>query len=641
MELYSIMALDTEHLEQICEDIRQQVESGVCKCPLFMIKLVPEGDPAIDKASIEAKDYIPFRDRLAQMGIPAGILVQCTIGHGYSLNQMFGFTQYENLTDGQKQFIACPADEDFRAYIRNQLATLAALQPDVIMVDDDFRLIGGRSGMGCACPLHMAMFRESTGADIRREELWSILSDRHHPLRSAYTEAFTETQRQSLLDAAKAMREGIDSVNPRLPGIFCCVGNTTEYAAEIAKILAGEGNPPTVRINNGNYHPAGARNLSRIAYRCARQVDVLHKNGVNTILAETDTCPQNRYSTGFQSLHAHFTASILEGANGAKHWITRLSTHEPASGKAYRKKLARHAGFYRTLANLVPDITWQGCRIALPTRIDFGFAGTDASDGWANCVLERFGVPLYYSSAEGGAVCLDGPAEIYSDEEILTMCRGTLVLSSNTAAELCSRGFSEYLGVKAEPWGKIPASFEILETEGKKCSRQMGLHTLIPLDGTRTDSTVYHLHNGVEQIPVAPGATVYENKLGGTVICFAGTPNTRFIYTEAFSFLCESRKAQIVRLLREAGQLPLYYAGDEEVFCKTGLLPDGTRICSLINIGLDPIDEIVLDVQAKIASAEILTEEGERVPVPFREENGRLTIEHPMYTLEPVVLFLW
>jgi len=639
MELYSIMALDTDHLEEICQDIREQVQSGVCKCPLFLITLVPEGVPAIDKASIQGKNYIPFRDRLAEMGIPSGLLVQCSIGHGYPLNQMFGFTQYENLTDGQKMFVACPADEGFRDYIRNQMATLAALKPDVIMVDDDFRLMG-RQGMGCTCPLHMAMFRESTGADISRQELWNILRDRHHPLRPAYTEAFTETQRQSLLGAAKAMREGMDSVNPALPGIFCCVGNTTEYAADIARILAGEGHAPAVRINNGNYTAPGARNLSRIAYRCARQVDVLHKEGVRVVLAETDTCPQNRYSTGFQSLHAHFTASILEGANGAKHWITRLSTYEPASGRAYRKKLARHAGFYRTLANLVPDVTWQGCRIALPNRIDFGFAGTDASDGWANCVLERFGVPLYYSSAEGGAVCLDGPAEIYSDEEILAMCRTTLVLSSNTAAELCSRGFSEYLGVNVEPWGNLPASFEILETEGQKCHYQMGLHTLIPLTGTRTDSTVYHLHNGTERIPVAPGTTVYKNKLGGTVICFAGTPNTRFLHSEAFSFLCESRKEQIVRLLREAGHLPLYYAGDEEVFCKSGLLPGGDRFCSLINIGLDPIDEIVLDTETPVTEAEILTEAGEWESASLRKEDGRTVIERPMFTLEPVILRL-
>ena len=639
MELYSIMALDTAHLEEICEDIREQVQSGVCKCPLFMVKLVPEGNPAIDKASIEAEKYILFRDRLAQMGIPAGILVQCTIGHGYPLNQMFGFTQYENLTDGKKMFVVCPSDTGMQDYLRHQFAILAALSPDVIMVDDDFRLMG-RPGMGCTCPWHMAEFRRRSGTQIERSELWNILRDRAHPLRKEYTDIFTETQRQSLLASARAMREGIDSVNPRLPGIFCCVGQTTEYAAEIAKILAGEGNPPVVRVNNGNYTPAGARNLSRIAYRCARQVDVLHKNGVNTILAETDTCPQNRYSTGFQSLHAHFTASILEGANGAKHWITRLVSYEPASGKAYRKKLARHAGFYRTLANLVPDITWQGCRIALPTRIDFGFAGTDASDGWANCVLERFGVPLYYSSAEGGAVCLDGPADTFSDEEILAMCRGTMLLASDSAAELCERGFGKYLGVSVQEWNAPHASFERPLIEGQKFNSQVRLKTLIPGEDTRTDSVIYHLKDGVKEIPLAPGCTVYKNSLGGTAICFAGTPRTQFNYIEAFSFLNETRKAQLVRLLREAGDLPLYYVGDEEVFCKTGVLPGGERFCSLINIGLDPIDEIVLDVQENVTSAEILTDAGERIAVPFRVENGRITIEHPMYTLEPVVLFL-
>lgn len=68
-----------------------------------------------------------------------------------------------------------------------------------------------------------------------------------------------------------------------------------------------------VRINNGNYTPEGARWLSRVAYRAAQQSEVLRKD-VDVILAETDTCPQNRYSTGAQSLHAHFTASILEGA---------------------------------------------------------------------------------------------------------------------------------------------------------------------------------------------------------------------------------------------------------------------------------------------------------------------------------------
>ena len=67
-------------------------------------------------------------------------------------------------------------------------------------------------------------------------------------------------------------------------------GEAAEFASDIAKIIAGEGNPVTVRINNGNYTPAGARGLSRVAFRAA--VEKIHiGDGVDAILAETDTCP--------------------------------------------------------------------------------------------------------------------------------------------------------------------------------------------------------------------------------------------------------------------------------------------------------------------------------------------------------------
>ena len=85
--LYTIMPLDTEHVDEICEDIRWQYENGVADCALFMIKLVPEGDPVIDKAAIECEKYARFREKLESMGLSCGVLVQCTIGHGYALNQ--------------------------------------------------------------------------------------------------------------------------------------------------------------------------------------------------------------------------------------------------------------------------------------------------------------------------------------------------------------------------------------------------------------------------------------------------------------------------------------------------------------------------------------------------------------------------
>ena len=83
--LYSIMPLDTDHLEEICEDIRLQYENGVATCALFSMTLVPEGDPPVDKVGQLCAKYDLFRAKLKSMGIGCGVLVQASIGHGWTL----------------------------------------------------------------------------------------------------------------------------------------------------------------------------------------------------------------------------------------------------------------------------------------------------------------------------------------------------------------------------------------------------------------------------------------------------------------------------------------------------------------------------------------------------------------------------
>ncbi|MBQ7051143.1 MAG: hypothetical protein IJN87_11015 [Firmicutes bacterium] len=654
--LYTIMPLDTEHVDEICEDIRWQYENGVADCALFMIKLVPEGDPVIDKAAIECEKYARFREKLESMGLSCGVLVQCTIGHGYALNQLSPFQRVVQLVEGKTTYVACPSDEGFQKYIQNQLATIAAQKPQVIMIDDDFRLMY-RPGKGCACPNHMTAFNYAAGTDLSREELFAILQDGSAKSEQGgpnldvetcerYTDIYVNTQRESLLAGARAMRAGIDSVDPSLPGIFCSVGHTTEFAAEIAQILAGKGNPVVVRINNGNYTPEGARWLSRVAYRAAQQSEVLRRD-VDVILAETDTCPQNRYSTGAQSLHAHFTASILEGAAGAKHWISRLSTFEPRSGKAYRTKLAKNKGFYEALAKLVPEISWQGCRIPLPVKPDYGFKHEgwySPSDAWSACVLERLGLPIYFSSKPDGAAFLEEESvHAFTDEEILEMFKGPFFLSSEAARQLNKRGFKAYTGVDVQPWTGAHPSFERLHVNGKKTNAQIGIQQLIPQsDRVETMSTVIHLKDGVQEIPLFPGVTVFKNELGGQSIVFCGTPRTKFHYTEAFAFLSESRKEQMIQLLSACGNLPVYYTEDAEVYMKAGTLSDGSLLTAVFNIGLDPLEEIPLVVDRQVRGVQRLTAEGrweacEWQPMTDCKNHGIL-VDTPAYTLEPVIL---
>ncbi len=643
LQLYTIMPLLEEHATEICEDIKRQYEDGIANCALFSMTLVPEGTPPVNKAEVLCQKYDLFKAKLDSMGLGSGILVQATIGHGRLLGKSSPFSKFKGLIPGKDSDTCCPYDDAFCDHIRDVFTTVASHTPQTIMVDDDFRLLA-RPGRGCACPLHMAEFNKRAGVSFTKEELYAELSRCGD---SKYSKIFVETQREALLKAARAMREGIDRVNPKLPATYCGCGENLEFAEEIAKILAGEGNPVVVRINNGNYTPAGARYLSRASYRAAREAAYI-KDKVDVILAETDTCPQNRYSTGAYSLHSHFTASILEGAKGAKHWITRLGAYEPKSGVAYRKLLSKNRGFYNALAELVPNLDWLGCRIPLTATRKFIFENDgwldkdDGTDGWSLHVLERFGLPTYFSAKQGGAAFLSASADKkFSDSEILDMLRGPVFLSSDAAQNLIKRGFGEYLGVDVREWqGKRPTG-ERLNVNGKKCNVQVGWRELVPLsDSVKVESMVYHSIDRVNYEWLFPGVTVYKNSLGGTAVVFCGTPITEFNYMQAFSFLNESRKAQFVKILSECGELPVYYPSDEEVYLRAARMTDGNLFVCLFNIGLDPIEKIELVCNEDIGAVEVLTADGKWRACEFTMCADTVIVERAAYTLDPVALVL-
>ena len=649
MKLYSIMPLFTDHVKEICDDIERQYKDGIATEALFMMNLTPEGNPAVNKAKLLCDKYQLFKDELEKRGIRAGILVQATIGHGYSVGVRPPF-QSIVAVDGTPSFTICPYDEGFREYIKAAFAEIASRHPSSIMVDDDFRLFA-RSDRACVCPLHLKEISRRYGKEISREELHEMLEgDGEESQR--LMRCYYESNIDSLIGCAKAMREGIDSVDPTIQGTFCSCGDTCEGAAEIAKIIAGEGNPVIVRINNGNYTPAGARNITVKVARCATQIAGM-KDGVDVFLAETDTCPQNRYSTGAHSLHSHFVASILEGASGCKHWITRLASYEPKSGEAYRKILAKHAGFYNELSRIVPSLEWLGCRVPLtkglwePRAPLSSFIMSSKINGWASCVLERLGLPMYYSDKDGGAVFLDGRRdEFFSDDEIEKMLSGTTFLAVESAKNLIKRGFGEHLGVDVEeiPSDNKQASLEIILDNGNPSAKQVGLHKLIPnKDGVIPRSMVVATPNGtasLPRIPLFPGVTVYKNSLGGNAIVFSGTPEAKFHYTTAFSFLNESRKLQLINLLSETGNLPVYYPDDSEVYLKAANTPDGALFVAFFNISLDPIDEITLVATREIKSIEALMPDGSYKSVSFRADGNRLTVDIAANVLTPVILIM-
>ncbi len=648
MKRYSIMPMLTDHVKEICDDIEVQYRDGVAEEVLFIMRLQPEGNPTTDKASIFCEQYKLFAEELAKRGLSCGILAQSTIGHVHASGEKNPMQHVFGVLSEREEGSVCPYDEDFRAYIRDAMVKIAKCNPTTIMVDDDFRLFG-RKYRGCLCPLHLKEINRRAGTKYTREELTALLNTDTEDARRM-CEIFYDTQIDSLVGAARAMREGIDSVNPRLQGAFCVCGDTVEGVDQIAPILAGEGNPVIIRVNNARYTTPGARNFTKIISRAATQMAALDK--VDAIfLAETDTCPQNRYSTSASNLHSHFTLSILEGVAGCKHWITRTAAFEPKSGLAYRKILKKYAGFYQTLSNLVPDVEWFGCRIPLAPRplraktpiCDFQYPTLDVA--WYSCVLESLGLPVYFSKKEGGAVFLDGDRDSYFfDDEILEMLRGTVFMSSLSAKNLIERGFGDYLGAEVLPLTASDPSprGERIYVTGQPCQKQKHLMRLCPnKPETVAHSEVYALHGGTEYEAIFPGVTSYKNALGGTVVVFAGRPLAELLYTEGFSFLNESRKQQFISLLSEGGHLPVYYPEDAEIFVKAGRFDDGRILCTLINVGLDRLEEIPLRTERPLAEVQMLNPDGTFAPCPFSiNDEGNIVVQTTADVLIPVVLIL-
>ena len=634
------MPLDVAHLEEICQDIKMQYENGIAELALFKMTLVPEGNPPADKVSIYCEQFTKFKKRLDEMRLKCGILVQATVGHGWILGEMFPYQTHVNFTDGVATRVVCPSDEGFlNNYLYGAMAAIAKCSPDHVMIDDDLRTIWFK-GEGCACPLHMAELNRRAGTSLSREELWEAVNERTAEGKRL-TDIFIDCQKDSLVKAARVIRAGFDSVNPCLPASYCCCGNNAEFAYEIASALAGEGNPITVRINNGNYTPQGARYLSRVFHRAATQIAKL-KGKVDVLLAETDTCPQNRYSVSANGMHAHYTGSILEGVNGAKHWITRLMTYEPKSGEKYREILAKNKGFYEKLAELQPSLKWRGCRIFVPSTPDFTYGRVKEEwDGWSYCVLEKLGLPMFYSSESGGVTCLEGDVDSrLSDSEIIDMLRGGVMLASDTAQKLIKRGFGKYLGVDVREWsGKQPVR-EIYK-DSSLMGVQMQIKELIPTsENTVVNSKVCNTTDYESYEYLFPGVTELKNELGGYAFVFSGTPVAEFHLSTAFSYLNYTRKEQLIELLSKAEEIPVYYPNDEEVYFKCADMDDGRVFCALFNIGLDPIDkiELVCDFDAK--KFEILTSSGEAVPVNFEKKNNTYVLEKSAQILDPVVIFI-
>lgn len=642
---YSMMPLVTDHFDEMVEDIKEQYRRGVTTCPLFIMTLVPEGNPVWDKASAMCERYERFRTALDGDGVPSGVLIQASLGHGYDID-LAPFTRFLGVTDGEEKNVYCPLDKDFLAHFKGVVKRIAEAKPKAIMLDDDFRLLM-RPGNGCACKLHMAEFERRTGKRWSRDDMWAHITS--HPSDDPLTMEFIKMQTDSLVLAARTFREGIDDVDPTIQGINCTSGDVCDSVVFTNPEFSGKGHPTMVRVPCGTYAPKSVREFSDIMRRAAVCIARLRRGGIDIILGETDTIPFNRYGKNARYLHSHYTAAILEGVRGAKHWITRTSAWEPKSGKAFRDILAVHSRFYNTLANYVSGIKWAGANSAFLVQEWHDYTLKNMwryhENFWATKCLERMGLPFYFAepSEESRLTFIeDNIVTHMTGAEIRAIFEGTVCATSEAARDLIARGYGALLGVNVREWEGELAKGEFFEFDpSASCTVQKGRRMLDVTDDRVEILSWSHRPIDGEKKKLSPAVTCLERGKNKLSVVFAGTPDVDHNYMEGFAFLNESRKRQLVDIFARAGALPIYYEGDEEVLLRAGRIKDGRLLAALFNLGYDPLDEVDIVLDFTPAEIAYLAPDGAEVSLDYViSEGGRVKVMAELLPMYPLVLLI-
>ena len=107
---YSIIPLFEDHFEDRVADMVDQYKRNICSCPLFSVIIQPEGIPAWNKGKNIARIYRKYKEALDSFGVPSGILLQSTFGHGTASMAPTEFQFMEPL-NGSSLFAYCPKDE--------------------------------------------------------------------------------------------------------------------------------------------------------------------------------------------------------------------------------------------------------------------------------------------------------------------------------------------------------------------------------------------------------------------------------------------------------------------------------------------------------------------------------------------------
>lgn len=612
---YNIAPFSQGKESELARDMIEYVERTGNDTVLYSLSFHAEGRPALAKSERLLASYRKLRGELEGSKVRLGILLQSTLGHWPVVGD--GHEKWQRtVTLTVPGLRYCPLDPRHRDFIRETVRLAAKEKPVLMMTDDD--VTGFKHDDECFCPLHLAEFARRTGKRLTCDELRAVVREGKDV---EMVNAFRQLQEDTVLGFAKLIRDAIDSVDPTIPGCACMPGGEPWRAGRTAKVMAAEGQPPMLRICNGQYSEFRGDDFSeRVAL--TQVLSNMWKKDVPCLLDESDTFPHNLWSKSSRSFHAKLASSFFCGLKGGKLWFVNAHRGGCEISRNYTDILSEHRGYYAAVANAVEGASPLG--VLLPASDD-----PARRPGWQDCchgwVKEAFGIYGIPFNVEGdfskdGVWALSGADLVtrrLTKDEIRKILSHRVLIDGPAAEALTELGFAELIGVRAEK-GDLVFHNEEMDGLTVKLVPSDKAPVLKPLTGAKPITWLIRKDSvkGTED-RVAPGATVFRNSIGGRIVVTAWSSEV-----SVYNRRSEQRQIWVGKLLDELNETFAVRAVDhQDILALASRAKDGSTLVEIVNLCYDPLKTISLKVSGKVRKAEYLDNHGRWRPLDILSQQ--------------------
>lgn len=644
---------------------------GICRsCRIAEVIFIidPEerffGLPSLLRLRRWARLLGPAGEILRRRGIIMSINPWVTLGHGgrgYPPDVSIGLTTRMTGDDGTVSAdTACPADPAWQRYICQAYAILAGARPDILWLEDDFRLHNHNEvRFGCFAAPMLDEFARRTGKCWRREELVKAIVRGDRMARKRWLQ-FTG---DLWIENVTSIRRAVHGVNPNVKLAQMTSGMAAHSAEgrrwdEYLAAMAGPHRPIT-RPHFGPY-----RNTTGFDFV---EGLTLFRHGLAFAGRQTRCCPEienwpysyfskSRRQTTLSLELAQFFGcsdvtlnlfSMLGNDPRQEPWI-------PESLHAARERMDALAAMNLHRRNEQGVHVWTRQDASLHQKTDANASSLlslySSFDAWAG-ILSRLSVASTFQTP-GALTAVCGDTIRAADRaEVLRLLSGGLLLDGRAARALQEMGYGRYLGVEVGQSSALLQPPRLITMErivdpalASYSSPRMGCTLMghnwsdcraYPMTRMRGARAVSDFEDARRK-RVRPAVTLYENALGGRVAAFAydfdsGVPNSVRFYSHV-------RKRQLHAVLRWLNKdRPILASADPAMLLLEQCSVDDVQLIVVVNLSGDPVNGFTFSARHRPRKASILSRLGRwtrRVSITQTRDQTHVVLPAALTTLE-------